>query len=482
MSIRCFFGVAAVALLVAMPRVAPAKEFVDPAFWITPGGGIAWPPAELGFGQNDVSETLPMYGGILGVKLVPSLGLEARGHLGSTSDLNNLEILHGSGNLTWFLTQRTRLVPLVTAGGGIVRPKTDAGDTTQFAWNAGAGFLFRFTDQVGIRVDARRVSWKIADQFGEEKFRPHTEIFAGLNIGFGGTPRDTDKDGVPDRRDACAGTPLGARVDASGCPIDGDADGVPDGIDRCEATPKGAKVDAYGCPTDADGDGVLDGIDECASTPKGAKVDAKGCPMDSDGDKVFDGLDACEGTPKGCTVDATGCPADTDGDGVCDGVDTCPDTPANVRVDAKGCPIVLTEKETELLDTGMIRLQNINFDSGKAVIKPESFAPLDEVGDILSRWPQLRIEIGGHTDSQGSDAYNQKLSEERAAAVREYLLPKFPTLKADQLTSAGYGESSPIAPNDTAFNRAKNRRVEFKVLNTEALKRETEKTRLAPKN
>jgi outer membrane protein OmpA-like peptidoglycan-associated protein len=150
-------------------------------------------------------------------------------------------------------------------------------------------------------------------------------------------------------------------------------------------------------------------------------------------------------------------------------------------VDADGCPIVVTEKETELLETGMIRLEDVNFDLNRATIKPESHAALDEVGDILSRWPQLRIEVGGHTDSQGSEAHNQKLSEERASAVLDYLLANFRTLKSGQLTSAGYGESAPVAPNDTALSRAKNRRVEFKVLNTEALKRETEKTRLAPR-
>jgi outer membrane protein OmpA-like peptidoglycan-associated protein len=129
----------------------------------------------------------------------------------------------------------------------------------------------------------------------------------------------------------------------------------------------------------------------------------------------------------------------------------------------------------------MHRLQNVNFDSGKATIKEDSFAALDEVGGILGRWPDLRVEIGGHTDSQGSEPFNQKLSEDRAKAVMDYVVAKF-TLKAEQLTSAGYGETSPIAPNDTALNRAKNRRVEFKVLNTEALRRETERTRLAPKN
>jgi OOP family OmpA-OmpF porin len=115
------------------------------------------------------------------------------------------------------------------------------------------------------------------------------------------------------------------------------------------------------------------------------------------------------------------------------------------------------------------------------VIKPESYTPLDEVGAILQKWPELRIEIGGHTDSRGSEAYNQKLSEERAQAVLAYLKEKFPDLHADQFTAVGYGESKPLVPNTSVLNMAKNRRVEFKVLNTDVLKREREKQRVLKK-
>jgi outer membrane protein OmpA-like peptidoglycan-associated protein len=469
-------------LMAALSTVASARDIPDPKFWLTPGGGIAWPPAEFGFGHDGVDDTAPTFGGILGFQVVPAVGLELRGHFLTKEELDNLDLLHGEGNLTWFLAPGRQIVPLLTGGAGVIRAENDFGDDDQFAWNVGGGFLLKLTDNVGIRLDARRVSYKVIDFLNDESFRPHTEAFAGLNLGFGGKPRDTDKDGIPNRTDACPDTPIGARVDARGCPIDGDKDGVPDGLDRCEGTPRGATVDATGCPSDADRDGIFDGLDECADTPAEAKVDSKGCGLDSDADGVFDGLDLCDATPAGCTVNAQGCPSDADGDGVCDGVDTCADTPAEVRVDSKGCPIVLTEKETELLETGMIRLQNVHFDSNKATIKPESYPVLDEVGEILGRWPELRIEIGGHCDSQGSDAHNLTLSNDRAKSVLDYLVGKFANLKAEQLTSAGYGETLPIAPNDTAFNRAKNRRVEFKVLNTEALKRETERTRLAPKN
>jgi len=493
--------------LVSMLTVAlPLSAFADlgsPTVWIVPGGGVAYPPAEFGFdyepptatGDAEVTGTQPIFGGILGVKLVPALGIEARGSFLSEEDLSELEIQHYEGNLTWFLMPHKRFVPLLTGGLGIVRidakenlPLASSVEDNSLTWNVGGGALIRFSEHIGIRLDARRVAYKIKGNFleappfsGPEDWRPQTELFAGLNIGFGGKPSDADADGIPDKADSCPETPVGARVDARGCPIDTDSDGIADGLDLCDNTPVGAKVDASGCPTDSDKDGIVDGLDQCANTPAGVKVNARGCPLDADGDGVADGIDKCEGTPKGCLVDATGCPADADGDGVCDGLDQCANTPADARVDAKGCPIVVSEKETELLDTGMIRLQNVNFDSNKSTIKPESFPVLDEVGGILVRWPELQIEVGGHCDSQGTNAHNLELSDARAHAVLDYLQGKFPELKTAQMTAVGYGEEKPIAPNNTALGRAKNRRVEFKVLNTDVLKREKEKVKLAPK-
>jgi outer membrane protein OmpA-like peptidoglycan-associated protein len=130
----------------------------------------------------------------------------------------------------------------------------------------------------------------------------------------------------------------------------------------------------------------------------------------------------------------------------------------------------------------MIRLSDVNFETGKAGIKPESFASLDVVGQVLLKWPELKIEIGGHTDSRGSNATNQKLSDNRAKAVRTYLIEKFPTLQPDQLVARGYGESKSIVPNNSDLNMAKNRRVEFVVMNKDVLKREVERRRLLPKD
>ena len=151
--------------------------------------------------------------------------------------------------------------------------------------------------------------------------------------------RDEDLDGVPDRKDACPGTPAGAIVDSRGCPIDSDRDGVPDGTDQCPDTPVGTQVDERGCLADSDRDGVPDGSDACPDTPAGALVDDWGCPLDSDRDGVPDGIDRCPGTPPGAIVDAEGCPRDSDGDGVPDGIDRCPNTPAGAEVDRNGCRV-----------------------------------------------------------------------------------------------------------------------------------------------
>ena len=231
-----------------------------------------------------------------------------------------------------------------------------------------------------------------------------------------------------------------------------------------------------GCP-DRDGDGVADRFDKCPDTPCCATVDEYGCPSDSDGDGVYDGIDKCPDTPNGAEVDKKGCPSDSDGDGVYDGIDRCPNTPAGTEVDKNGCPVKTSEAEAAFLNTGLIRASNILFELEKANLKPESKEILNEIGNILVQWPDLEIEIGGHTDSAGDEAFNKKLSEERAAAVFEYLKTNFTELDPKNFTVKGYGESKPIDSNDTAEGRAKNRRVEFKCLNEEELRKEVDRRR-----
>lgn len=203
-----------------------------------------------------------------------------------------------------------------------------------------------------------------------------------------------------------------------------------------------AKAEAE--PLDSDGDGIPDSKDRCPGTPSGVQVDARGCPLDSDGDGVPDYLDKCPGTPSGVRVDAQGCPLDSDGDGVYDYMDKCPGTPAKAKVDERGCWV----------------LEGLFFETDKADILPQGYPILYEVITVLKANPGVKVEIQGHTDSRGSDAYNQKLSERRARAVRDYLVKA--GIKADRLTYKGYGESKPAVPNTTAANMAKNRRVELK--------------------
>jgi OOP family OmpA-OmpF porin len=259
-------------------------------------------------------------------------------------------------------------------------------------------------------------------------------------------------------------------------PGDADGDGVADAKDTCPGTPAGAIVDMNGCPKDSDGDGVPDGLDRCDGTPRGVKVDAKGCPLDSDGDGVADGLDRCEKTPKGARVDGNGCPIDSDGDGVADGIDQCPDTNEELAVDKKGCPIPVNDVAQAFLDAKSVSM-NVQFASAKADIMDASEADLRKVGEVLTDWPDAKVEIAGHTDSQGSEKYNQTLSEKRAASVKAWLLAKYPKVKASNLTTKGYGESKPLVSNNTAEGMAKNRRVTFTLTNAKEISKDVETRR-----
>ncbi|MFN8589063.1 MAG: OmpA family protein [Candidatus Eisenbacteria bacterium] len=437
--------------------------------------------------QRDSLADAPLLGLRIGHVLSEHWGYEFAGAWSPTKEAAGAEedvtYLNGSGSF-WYSPVSTRLgMPYAAAGAGYTRRSaSSADDDSHFGtFEQALGWMAPINSRTSFRLEARNVLNVQRTHWGETN-KADQQYWAGLTYGFGGgKPVDTDGDGVADKKDKCPGTPAGATVDVNGCPSDSDKDGVYDGLDQCPGTPAGVKVDAKGCPVDSDGDGVFDGPDQCPDTPKGATVDDKGCPKDSDGDGVFDGLDQCPNTPSGAKVDAKGCPSDSDGDGVWDGLDKCPNTASGAKVDSDGCPIVVTERETELLDTGMIRLQGVNFETGKSDILPESFGILDDVGAILRKWPQLQVEVGGHTDSRGAAAANQVLSEARANAVRTYLLQKFPDIQGSQLTAKGYGETKPIAPNSGAANLAKNRRVEFVVLNKDVLRKEVEHRRTLQK-
>jgi outer membrane protein OmpA-like peptidoglycan-associated protein len=479
---------------VMQPRASEAQVH---GFHVTVSPYAGW---ALFHDDVNVEDNL-LYGGRLGLMFGSNFGVEGTMGWIPTETIDGpwsyVRTVPGAGPVDEDVMHNA-LDLIIQAGRGKIRPYLVGGwqhlifenddpewDRTTFhGWEFGAGLKIMLHPRIQLRLDARDVffSWDDFPPDSPEGTAHNVFLTGGLTFAlFGSSDYDNDNDGVEDKADMCPDSPTGALVDAKGCPLDSDADGVFDGIDQCASTPRGAKVDVSGCPSDADGDGVFDGIDTCANTPKGVKVDAKGCPQDADADGVADGADKCANTPSGAKVDSVGCPIDTDKDGVPDGIDKCPATPTTARVDKDGCPIQITEKEVEMLDTGKITVRDIKFETNKADILPGSHAVLDEIGNILVKWPQLKIEVGGHADSRGSEQHNLQLSEKRAQAVLDYLVGKFPQIKKDQYTAKGYGESQPVADNKTADGQAKNRRVEFKVLNTEELKKERERLKTIEK-
>ena len=453
-------------------------------FTITPFGGFTKYDANFTYPTLNPLTDIAYMGGRLGYQYNAWLGLEAAGGYSPTKENvaaggNNVDYWHVSGNLMFSPWVGNYTNPYLFVGGGYSSLESQQAASTQMNQGNlefGGGFNLWLNRVVGLRLEARDIMWIPGTNTVESTH--NLVLGGGVTVAIGGKNPDADLDGVADNKDNCPETPVGARVDGNGCPMDSDGDKVADGIDQCSETVAGAMVDAKGCPQDTDADGVFDGLDQCADTPKGALVSTQGCPSDDDGDKVPNGIDRCNNTAKGCAVDATGCTTDSDGDGVCDGVDRCANTESGVQVSTDGCPMEMVERETEMLDTGMIRLHDVNFESGKADLSPSSYEVLDIVGQVLSKWPDLRIEVGGHTDSRGPEGMNQILSEARASTVLSYLTHKFPNLKPSQYTVRGYGESKPISPNTTALNLAKNRRVEFVVVNKDVLKRQVQKRRM----
>lgn len=247
---------------------------------------------------------------------------------------------------------------------------------------------------------------------------------------------------------------LGIEIRFGGGPdpiVDVDADGVDDHIDRCRHTPAGASVGADGCEPDGDGDGVRNTLDACPDTPPGEWVDASGCALDDDGDGIRNRLDQCPGTISGVVVDAAGCEPDDDGDFLINRLDDCPNTPVGARVDIHGCEI---EK--------IIELPGLYFENNSDRLMPGSEGLLADVAATLTRNPDLEVVVAGHTDSDGSAEFNLGLSSRRAQTVRDYLV----NAGADpvQLTAVGFGESEPLASNDTPAGKAQNRRVELRVI------------------
>jgi len=305
---------------------------------------------------------------------------------------------------------------------------------------------------------------------------PAFRVFAGLTWG---PPGDRDGDGLNDPKDQCPddAEDKDGYLDADGCPeLDNDGDGLPDTTDMCPMEPEDmdAWQDGDGCPElDNDGDGILDFEDRCLNEPEDIDgfEDDDGCPeLDNDADGIPDAEDSCPNEMEDLDgfEDADGCPdPDNDNDGVLDVNDLCPQDPETINgvKDDDGCPddtFAVVTKDSILI------LEKILFVNARDTILRRSYPVLEAVKDTLLANPQIKkIQVGGHTDSNGSNSYNQKLSEKRANAIMRYLVKA--GISPEVIVSVGFGEAQPIASNETEEGRERNRRVEFTILEQETV-------------
>jgi outer membrane protein OmpA-like peptidoglycan-associated protein len=297
------------------------------------------------------------------------------------------------------------------------------------AWHFGVGAKVPFNHLLGMRIDARDTLTERTQQDGQA----HTfELLLSLTA-----------------------TVERSRRQPPPPPPDSDHDGFLDRDDKCPNEPG---VAPNGCPADTDNDGVLDKDDYC---PREAGPAPRGCPIiDLDPDK--DGVPLpCDQCPTEAGIKPLGCPIrDTDGDGIPDDKDKCPNEPEtrNGFEDQDGCPDTVPAAVKKF--TGVI--EGIYFDKAKATIRPGSKTVLGNAGKVLQTYPSVNLEISGHTSSEGDAEFNQKLSQDRADAVKQWLVDA--GVPAERIKTRGAGPSEPIADNKTAAGREKNRRIEFKVL------------------
>ena len=338
-----------------------------------------------------------------------------------------------------FTTESGWFDPYLKLGGGYTSYKSEYSEKDgAVKLLAGGGINFWFTDHLGLNV---QTGYNHGFQKDGTDYFQHS---AGIVIKFGA--KDTDKDGIPDNKDACPEVP--GLKEFNGCP-DTDGDGIPDKDDACPQV-KGPK-EFNGCP-DTDGDGIPDKDDACPEVAGPKKFN--GCP-DTDGDGIPDKDDKCPDVAG--PAENGGCPwPDTDGDGVLDKDDQCVNEagPASNN----GCPEPNDDDQKRLNQYA----KTILFDTGKATIKFQSAEVLNQILNVLKKYPNSRFRIEGHTDSTGKKAKNMILSQNRADAVKVYLIQG--GIDASRLESQGFGPEKPIASNKNKKGRELNRRVEINLI------------------
>ena len=327
-----------------------------------------------------------------------------------------------------------RVAPFVLGGYGalgVSSADNALGKDVDPAGHFGGGLKIYISRMAAFRIEGRGIISARAKEF-VPRFTTHAEILAGFSLVLGRVrplppekDRDPDKDGFYDPGDKC---PKLAGVAPDGCPaIDSDNDTFLDTVDKC---PYEAGVAPDGCPPpDADKDGFLDADDACPQEPG---IAPDGCPP----------------------------PPDTDGDGIIDKDDKCPLVPEtyNGYEDEDGCRDEVP-KEIVWKDQP---IEGIFFEFGKDKIQKKSFKTLDAAVKVLKDFPSIRIEISGHTDDVGSEEANIDLSRRRAESVKNYLVEK--GIDTSRVETVGQGRSKPIDTGKSVRARAKNRRIEFRVI------------------
>lgn len=382
--------------------------------------------------REEFSPVASQVGGRLAYFPLSWLGAEAEafGGGGSTEISNYSSLFYAMRVHGVLQLPNYSIVPFAVVGAGALAAATETmGHDRDPAFHFGLGVKVPFNHRVSARLDVRdTLSQKGLGASGGKQTH-HPEVNLGVTFTFERT--------------------------APPLPADADYDGLYDHEDEC---PNEGALTTDGCPFDSDGDGVVDMDDEC---PREAGDPPDGCPqvdLDPDGDGVPIPADQC---PDEAGPSPSGCPdKDTDGDGFIGKDDTCPKEPEtrNGFEDDDGCPDEMPEAITRF--TGVI--QGINFKQGTADIEDSSHPVLDSAVEILIQFPSVRLEVSGHTSSEGTEERNQELSVLRAEAVRDYLVEK--GVKADRIVARGAGASEPVADNATAEGRQKNRRIEFRIL------------------
>ncbi len=359
------------------------------------------------------------------------------------TDGNDLGYYSLDGIVKYNLGKSEKVLPYLFAGYGFssfsdgdtdsdgMFPSSDVARTVL----GGAGVNVRLTDNLKANVSA---SYRSSSENYAYNHLQHT---VGVSYIFGAN--DADKDGVSDKKDVCPDVPGLKEFD--GCP-DTDGDGIPDNKDACPE--EAGKAELNGCP-DADDDGIADAEDACPNAAGSAEMN--GCP-DSDSDGVADKDDKCP--EEAGAMENDGCPwKDSDNDGVLDKDDACPEEAGDAA--NNGCPANPKELEEMLSNESTV----IYFTASSADISGDASSLISNLAELLKKYPNAEINVNGHASSDGSKAYNQKLSEKRAEAVKAALIAG--GIDGSKIKAVGYGEDKPVQSNATMKGRAANRRVEF---------------------